>query len=170
MALGGTGDVAQLRGEAKRLESEGILSGAEVAALDLPALSQFWCSELGRRMGMHSESLHRELQFTARVTASDLAALALPPRSARSSTPALTLPREEFLVVQGVVDLAVILPAQIWIVDFKTDQLTEADLPERRAFYMPQLQLYGVALERIYGRPVTERWLHFLALGKTVQS
>jgi ATP-dependent helicase/nuclease subunit A len=160
MGLEGASDVAQLRVKAERLESEGILSTAEVAALDFRALSAFWGGELGRRIGQHAGCLHRELQFTAGVTASDLAALALPPT--------LTLPREEFLVVQGVVDLAVILPAEIWIVDFKTDQVTAEELPEKRAFYGPQLMLYGVALERIYRRPVTERWLHFLALERTV--
>ena len=34
--------------------------------------------------------------------------------------------------------------------------------------YKPQLDLYSRALERIYGKPVTERWLHFLACGETV--
>jgi ATP-dependent exoDNAse (exonuclease V) beta subunit len=34
--------------------------------------------------------------------------------------------------------------------------------------YQPQLNLYARALERIYRKPVTECWLHFLSRGVTV--
>jgi len=35
-------------------------------------------------------------------------------------------------------------------------------------FYEPQLKRYALALGRIYCRPVTESWLHFLSLKKSV--
>jgi hypothetical protein len=35
-------------------------------------------------------------------------------------------------------------------------------------FYEPQLKLYALALGRIYRRPVTESWLHFFSLKKSV--
>src|SRR6185436_7404859 len=73
---------------------------------------------------------------------------------------------EEFLVVQGVVDLAVVLPSEIWLLDFKTDQIGEADWPERLKAYGRQLKVYSLALQRIYKRPVTNCWLHFLALNR----
>jgi ATP-dependent helicase/nuclease subunit A len=75
---------------------------------------------------------------------------------------------EEFIVVQGVADLVVILPTEIWLVDFKTDHLTHEELADKVKLYGPQIKLYAAALERIYRRPVKERWLHFLALRKTV--
>jgi ATP-dependent exoDNAse (exonuclease V) beta subunit len=53
-------------------------------------------------------------------------------------------------------------------VDFKTDQITTAELAGRVKEYEVQLRLYARALSGIYGRPVTEAWLHFLALGKSV--
>jgi ATP-dependent helicase/nuclease subunit A len=72
-------------------------------------------------------------------------------------------------VGQGVVDLAVIDEAGIWIVDFKTDRVLPGE-PTRlkAAAYRPQLAVYGLALARIFGRPVMGRWLHFLATGETV--
>jgi len=72
------------------------------------------------------------------------------------------LPDDEFVVVQGVADLAVILPEAIWLVDFKTDRVSAGELPERARLYAPQLKLYARALSQIYRRPVTECWLYFL--------
>jgi ATP-dependent helicase/nuclease subunit A len=75
---------------------------------------------------------------------------------------------DEFVVVQGVADLVVLLPEEIWLADFKTDEIRQDGLPDKIKAYAPQLKLYAQALEKIYSRPVTERWLHFLSARKTV--
>ena len=64
--------------------------------------------------------------------------------------------------MQGVADLVVLLPEEIWLVDFKTDEVRAGELPEKIKIYAPQLKLYARALEKIYSRPVTACWLHFL--------
>ena len=76
---------------------------------------------------------------------------------------------EEFVIVQGVMDVAVVKPEEIWVLDFKTDHFAEEELAARVRLYRPQLSLYARAIARIYGRPVTRRWLHFFALGRTVE-
>jgi ATP-dependent helicase/nuclease subunit A len=76
---------------------------------------------------------------------------------------------EEFVIVQGVIDLTVVMREEIWVLDFKTDHFAEADLDAKIRIYRPQLSLYALAIARIYGRPVTRRWLHFFALSRTVQ-
>jgi ATP-dependent helicase/nuclease subunit A len=78
------------------------------------------------------------------------------------------LPDGEFVVVQGYVDLAVIRSDEIWLVDFKTDEVNGPELEAKRADYGRQLRLYALALGRIYQRPVTESWLHFLSPRKSV--
>jgi ATP-dependent exoDNAse (exonuclease V) beta subunit len=70
-------------------------------------------------------------------------------------------------VVQGVVDLAVLLPDEIWLVDFKTDEFRADELAEKTKTYTPQLRLYAAALEKIFARKVTLRALHFLAARHT---
>jgi ATP-dependent exoDNAse (exonuclease V) beta subunit len=65
------------------------------------------------------------------------------------------------------VDLAVLLPGEVWVLDFKTDHVSEADLPERAHEHERQLRLYAAALYRIYGRPVTRCVLHFLSLRRS---
>jgi ATP-dependent helicase/nuclease subunit A len=153
---------AGVRAEAERLEALGALTAAEVAALDFVALARFWQSPLGTRVLAQSGFVQRELEFTVRLSPADLRALPL-------TVPAGPWAEDEFVVVQGVVDLAVISPTEIWIVDFKTDALAGAGLAAKTSAYAPQLALYALALGRIYRRPVTESWLHFLALDRNVR-
>ena len=58
---------------------------------------------------------------------------------------------------------------EIWLVDFKTDELASSEVEVKTKLYAPQLKLYALALARIYRRPVTECRLHFLALKGSVQ-
>ena len=144
--------------EAQRLLATGMLSAAEAKALNFVAITRFWMSGLGERLRGHAAFVRRELPFTIRVGFDALAEHPL----------AVTVPAGEFLVVQGVIDLAAVLPHEIWLVDFKTDAVTEAELPDKTARYAPQLQVYALALGRIYQRPVRECWLHFLTPGKSI--
>lgn len=149
------------RSEAARLATTGFLAPEEVNVLDLKAVSAFWESDFGKRLLVHSENLVRELEFTARFSPDDLRALGVPVQGGLGS--------DEFIVVQGIVDLAVILEDQLWILDFKTDQIDEKGLKSKVDAYRPQVLAYGMALGRIYRRPATEIWLHFLALNRSVK-
>jgi ATP-dependent helicase/nuclease subunit A len=159
-ALANANDVATLKSEADRLELEKILSADERGALALEDIAAFWNSEPGRKIRAQAANVRRELAFTARFRPAELAAI-----TGAKSEPGL---EDEFVVVQGVADLVVLLPEEIWIADFKTDEITAHGLPEKKRLYSPQLKLYAQALEKIYSRPVTERWLHFLSVRKTV--
>jgi ATP-dependent helicase/nuclease subunit A len=128
--------------------------------LDFTAMAAFWNSETGRKILGQTDQLHREHPFTSRLNAADFAKLNL-------SKNENFLPNE-FVVLQGVIDVAVILPEEIWLLDFKTDQIKASELAERAEHYRQQVALYSDAMKKIYNRPVTEVWLHFLALGKTV--
>ncbi len=133
--------------EAARLREQGTLSAAQTAALDLEAVAAFWDSEVGREWMAKAKYVQRELAFTARFDAGELGE---------------ETAEQEFVVVQGAVDLAAIMPGEIWIVDFKTDYFPREEMPAKIEQYRPQLALYGKALARIYRRPVTRSWLCFL--------
>ena len=160
VALENADDVAALEAEAGRLEREKVLSADERAALNLEDIAAFWRSEPGQKIRTQAANVRRELAFTARFSPAELAAI-----TGVKSEPGM---EAEFVVVQGVADLVVLLPAEIWLVDFKTDEVREDELPERIKIHVPQLKLYALALEKIYSRPVTARWLHFLPARKTV--
>jgi ATP-dependent helicase/nuclease subunit A len=160
VALENADDVAALEAEAGRLEREKVLSADERAALNLEDIAAFWRSEPGQKIRAQAANVRRELAFTARFSPAELAAI-----TGVKSEPGM---EAEFVVVQGLADLVVLLPKEIWLVDFKTDEVREDELPERIKIYAPQLKLYALALEKIYSRPVTARWLHFLSARKTV--
>ena len=154
-------DLAALTAEAGRLEAMGRLTADERAALDLEAVAAFWKSEPGRKIrAQPPERVQRELPFTARFSPAEVDAII-----GVKTPPAL---EDEFVVVQGVADLVVLLPEEIWLVDFKTDELNPGEITGRSRHYEPQLKLYASALSRIYARPVANCWLHFLATRQTV--
>ncbi|HWQ92711.1 MAG TPA: 3'-5' exonuclease, partial [Clostridia bacterium] len=158
VSLEATGSVDQLRAEAARMEQEGKLSAEQRRMLNYPSLLGFWQSGLGRSITEQSSCVHRELAFTARFNPNELAEL-----TGTAAEPAL---EPEFVLVQGVVDLAVIWPEEIWIIDFKTDSVLELEISQRAKAYEPQIELYRRALRRIYQRPVTKAWLYFLVPGQ----
>jgi len=160
VSLDRVSELGHLKQEAAEILAQGALTQDEMDALDFTALLMFWRSEIGVKILSQGSNVHREIPFTARFSPEDFAALNL-------CANANDLPNEYF-VVRGQADLAVLLPKEIWLLDFKTDQVTEAESHEKIRHYAPQLKLYGLGLSRIYRRPVTHRWLHFLALRKTV--
>ncbi len=160
VSLTEVGTAAALRAEAQRLEHAGALTAEEAAQLDFAGLAAFWDSDLGRKIREQPQSVKRELAFTARFSANELARI-----TSGTNDPNL---EEEFVVVQGVADLVVLLPQEIWLVDFKTDANSPVDLAAKAKSYEPQLGLYAHALSRIHRRPVSECWLYFLTLRKAI--
>ena len=154
------GSADELKTQAQRLSEKGVLSSEECALLDFEGLAAFWQSALGQKVRAQSEYVQRELAFTARFSPAQLAAL-----TAQQAEPNL---EGEFVVVQGVVDLAIILPKEICIIDFKTDRVSTDQLAARAKEYEPQLKLYAHALAQIYSRPVSDCWLYFLDQRKAV--
>ena len=77
------------------------------------------------------------------------------------------LPEDDFIIVQGMADLVVIRPLELWIVDFKTDQGAPHQIQTKTQHYTTQLKLYGAGLTRIYHRPTTKLLLHFLHQNET---
>jgi ATP-dependent helicase/nuclease subunit A len=135
------------------------LADEEIKWLNFDSLWKFWRSDFGRKIQANARYVRRELAFTARFSPGEL------PGEARAG--GATELDSEFVIVQGVADVAVILPKEIWLLDYKTDRVSAGELEEKKRIYEPQLNLYARALERIYGRPVTERRLHFLSCGVT---
>jgi len=154
--------LAGVREEVERLTELAVLSAEEAAALNVESLAEFWASKIGQGICAQSDLVQREMPFTARFSASDLIRCGVAGVSP-------SLPGEEFVIVQGTIDLAVIQPKEIWLLDFKSDRVKPEEMPQKLAVYEPQLKLYALALERIYQRPVKYRWLHWLHLGQTVE-
>jgi ATP-dependent helicase/nuclease subunit A len=156
----GVAGLNSLEAEAERLERENVLSADEREVLDLKTVAVFWNSEPGKKILEHAANVKRELAFTAKFSPAELSEI--------TGTKSEAGLENEFVVVQGVADLVVLLPQEIWLVDFKTDEVRADGLPAKIKIYEPQLKLYASALVKIYSRPVTNCWLHFLSVQKTV--
>ena len=152
-------DLAAFKAEAKRLVEENYLSAGQGEMLKLEDIVAFWGSAIGKKILSQAPAVRRELPFTAKFSPKELDGILGGGSSAGLE--------DEFIVVQGVADLAVLLPKEIWLVDFKTDDVAARDIADKVRMYRPQLQLYARALEKIYGRPVTNGWLHFLSARRT---
>jgi ATP-dependent helicase/nuclease subunit A len=157
--LDGVQDEASLAKDVARLTEARLLTPEHAALVDINAIARFWASATGRDILSTKDAVRREIPFTLRLDAGAAKDLAL----------ANTLPPGEFIVVQGVIDLAVMLRDEIWILDFKTDQVAPNAVTERAAEYGLQLRLYALAMERIFNRKVTHRWLHFLKANQTLE-
>jgi ATP-dependent helicase/nuclease subunit A len=159
VAFARVSSLLDLRNEAERLVRQNHFTLLEAAALDFGALFSFWNSEEGRRLVSKEPFVHRELPFTARFTPKELREMGLG---------AVIPMSDEFVIVQGVVDLAVITEDEIEILDFKTDEAQGDKLAAKSTAYAPQVRLYAAALRAIYDRPVRKAGLHFLAARQTV--
>ena len=152
---------AELATELARLVTAGRFTSIEAAALDARAIARFWAGPLGSDIRQRTGEVRRELPFTLRLSVGDLSRLEFHPDPG--------LAAEEFIVVQGVIDLVCFAGDTAWILDFKTDRVRPGiALTEKAAAYAPQLALYALAVERLFGRSVTGAWLHFLDGGTEI--
>ena len=119
--------------------------------VDCERISNFFSSELGRKLC--SGQVLREFKFSilddGDKYGGELAG--------------------EKVLLQGVVDCALIEPDGITVLDFKTDRVTEQGLYELAQHYKPQVDAYAQALQRICQAPVKEKYLYFFRLERLVR-
>ncbi len=152
----------KLKNQLDQMIESGQLDPEARQALDLSSIADFWGSRVGRNILENQNQVHRELPFTARFSLEELMELQLANFSKK-------ITNEDFVVIQGVVDVAVLGKDSIFILDYKTDRMDDSSLPSKLQQYRPQLELYAKALQRIYQRPVTHKWLHFLSIHQTIE-
>lgn len=145
------GDEASVRDELKRLLDEGFLSQEDYEMVDCARLAAFFASDLGWKI--RSGHCLREYKFSILDDASKF-------DEALSG---------EQVLLQGVVDCALMESDGITIVDFKTDRVTEENLHEVSERYRIQLETYADAMQRIYEMPVKEKYLYFFRLNRFVR-
>ena len=76
---------------------------------------------------------------------------------------------EEQVLLQGVVDCAIVEDSGITVLDFKTDYVTEDTLEEVSGRYRSQVEAYARALSRIYQKRVQASYLYFFRLDRFVK-
>ncbi len=138
--------------EIRELVERGLLTQELGDLVDPGSVAAFFDSEIGRKLRGGAEHL-REFKFSILDDGSHYGD---------------GLEGEQVLL-QGVVDCALLEADGITIVDFKTDKVTEDTLAAVSEGYSLQVKTYAEALTRIYGLPVKERYLYFFRLNRFVK-
>ncbi len=141
-----------IRAEIQRLTAEQLISPEQAAVVDYEKIACFFSSEFGRKL-CNSSSVLREFKFSILDDASRYYADA----------------GDEQILLQGVVDCAVVEDDGIQVIDFKTDYVTEDTIQAVADQYRPQVTAYVRAMERIYQKPVTYAALYFFGLDRFVE-
>jgi len=141
------GSEAAVIQEVNRLVQDGFLTEAQRALCDCGAIARFFESEIGRKLCGGIPCL-REFKFSILDDGNNYGE---------------GLEGEQVLL-QGVVDCAILEEDGITILDFKTDRVTEKTLDAVTERYIPQVQTYADALGRIYEMPVKAKYLYFFRM------
>ena len=144
-------DANAVERELQRLMDEGLLTREQGDWIDCSKIATFFTSELGRKLRCAGKVI-REFKFSILDDGVHY-------------DPAL---EGEKVLLQGVVDCAMIEDDGITVIDFKTDYVTADTISNRARHYAPQVEAYAQALERIYQKPVKEAVLYFFHLDRFV--
>lgn len=137
--------------ELLRLVSEGLITQEDADMVDCGKLTAFFETPLGRKLQNGNQVL-REFKFSIL----DDAAKYYPDGNG------------EHILLQGVVDCALIEEDGITVLDFKTDKVSMDTLSRVADKYREQVKAYADALSRIYQKPVKSAVLYFFAVSTFV--
>ena len=138
--------------EIMRLVEEGFLTCQQGQMVECDRLARFFDTEIGMRLRT-SENVLREFKFSV---LDDGAAF----------DQALA---GEKILLQGVVDCALMDDDGIVVMDFKTDRVSEDTIAHTAQRYWPQVEAYAEALSRIFEKPVKAKMLYFFHMDQFVE-
>lgn len=146
------GSPEKVTNEIDRLVENGFLTREQGSLVNCEKIARFFATNIGRKLRSGTKHL-REFKFSIMDDGSHYGE---------------GLEGEEVLL-QGVVDCALLEDDGITVVDFKTDYVTEETLTAVAERYRPQVQTYGEALCRIYEMPIKAQYLYFFRLDRFVE-
>ena len=145
-------DMQGVERELDRLTEQGFITYEQAEAVSAQTIFRFFDSELGKKLRSGGNVI-REFKFSILDDAGHYAQ-------------GLT---DEQVLLQGVVDCALIEEDGIIIVDFKTDHVADETMATVVERYRPQVDAYANALSRIYQTGIKEKYLYLFQLDQFVK-
>lgn len=145
-------DADAVRRELDGLREKGLLTAVQRDMVNPEQIAAFFATEIGKKLRT-GENYLREFKFSILDGGS-------------SYGDGL---EEEQVLLQGVVDCALMEEDGITILDFKTDRVTAETLEETVRRYRLQVKTYAEAMSRIYELPVKASYLYFFRLNRFVK-
>ena len=139
-----------VRDEISRLCQEGYIKHDDAESIDPQVIFGFFETDLGKKTKTCSNLL-REFKFSVLVDGEDY-----------------SCGSDDKVLLQGVVDCALVEEDGITVVDFKTDRVTDQTIEKTAEAYRLQVKAYSEALTRIYNKPVKTSYLYFFRLNRLV--
>lgn len=140
-----------IKQEIERLVTENFISKEQAESVAPSVIACLFKTDIGRKL-INAKSLVREFKFSILTEADqyidDLV--------------------DEQILIQGVVDCAIIESDGIILIDFKTDRVNENSIDMISRGYISQVQAYANALSRIYQLPIKSAWLYFFSMNQFV--
>jgi len=151
--------------EAVRKTKEKLLADTAITetaaeAVNTDSILAFFQGELGRMALDNKNAVWREWLFTFALPLSDFISSSDERHPSRATSREAT--SDETVVVQGIIDMLIRTPGGLVIIDFKTDNITAEEVPERAELYRRQLELYSKAASAILESKSIANWLYFL--------
>lgn len=144
--------VAGVREEVERLIREGYLTRELSTAIAVEQIAAFFETSIGQRVMQGGEQVLREFKFSLLVDGTEQNGLC----------------DGDKILLQGVVDCAIIEADGITVVDFKSDRVSENGLADAVSQYSLQVKTYADAISRIYQLPVKTAQLYFFHLNQFI--
>ncbi|WP_100403344.1 helicase-exonuclease AddAB subunit AddA [Bacillus sp. FJAT-42315] len=130
-----------------------LLTSEQAEVIDPHRIVSFFETEVGQML-LRADHVYRETPFNMGVKASEL-------HTDWSGS-------EEIVLVQGVIDCLIDIDGQLYLLDYKTDQITgrfaggfDEARPVLEERYRIQIDLYAKAIEQIWKRKIVRKYLFF---------
>ena len=146
------GSLSEVSREIRRLIDNGFLSEEQGSLVSAEKISKFFSTEIGIKLQNGVSNL-REFKFSILDNGNHYGE---------------NLENEQVLL-QGVVDCALMEPDGITIIDFKTDKVTGENVTSAAERHRDQLETYAEAMHRIFEMPIKAKYLYFFQLDQFVQ-
>ena len=145
-------DTASVEREVQRMIAERYLSPEQGRLVDSGKIARFFATPLGNQLRLNANVL-REFKFSI-LDEGTAYGVGLD---------------EEKILLQGVVDCAMVEADGITVVDFKTDRVSKDTIDTAAERYRPQVKAYADAMSRIFEKPVKRTCLYFFHLDHFVE-
>jgi ATP-dependent helicase/nuclease subunit A len=151
---------------ANELIERGFIDSNIAKTIDIDSILAFFSTDLGKMVFDSENSVFREWPFTISISASELAESNYESRATSHERQATS---DDFIVVQGMIDMLIKTASGLVVIDFKSDNVTADRCFERAKIYRMQLDLYARAAADVFGLQVLKKCLYFLKPAKLIE-
>jgi len=139
----------------EKLVADGAITKDVAETIDTASILAFFNSKLGRIALDKANTVWREWPFTFALPLSEFPLISHEYRAS-------SIEHQDTIIIQGIIDMLVRTPKGLVIIDFKTDNITAKQAPQRAELYRQQLDLYAKAASSILKEKLLAKWLYFL--------